>query len=303
MRRDELAGKKARNQLGFWHAHRYLILRRLAQFFFLGLFLSGPLSGFWITEGTLASSETFGILPLNDPFIFLQSLLAGHLPEMTAIIGAAIVLIAYLILGGRSYCSWVCPINPVTDLADYLRRRFGFEKGLRISRSARWYLMSGVLLLSLLTGSLAWELINPVTTLHRGLVFGLEAGSLSVLAIFLFDLLVAKHGWCGHLCPVGAFYGLVGKVTLLRVSARARVACDDCMDCYEVCPEKHVISPALRGNRQALGPVILSGDCTTCGRCIDVCPEQVFTFAHRFDRRLEPARPESNKEDEHLAAA
>jgi ferredoxin-type protein NapH len=85
------------------------------------------------------------------------------------------------------------------------------------------------------------------------------------VAIFLFDLLVAKHGWCGHLCPVGAFYGQIGKVALLRVAADNRAACDDCMDCFAVCPEPHVISPALRGERTGTGPVIASGDCTLCG--------------------------------------
>jgi ferredoxin-type protein NapH len=303
MTRDELAGRQAWNQLGFWHAHRYLILRRCAQLFFLFLFLSGPLFGFWIAEGTLASSETFDVLPLTDPFIFLQSIVAGHLPEVTAILGAGIVLAAYLVFGGRTYCSWVCPINPVTDFSDYLRRRFGFEKGVRLSRATRWYLMAGVVLVSFATGSMAWELINPVTTLHRSLVFGFGAGSLSVLAIFLFDLFVAKHGWCGHLCPVGAFYGLVGKVTLLRVSARARAACDDCMDCYAVCPENHVISPALKGDRTGVGPIILSGDCTSCGRCIDVCPQEVFNFSTRFDNRLEPDDEGTSEKEEHLAAA
>src|SRR3546814_8096019 len=33
-----------------------------------------------------------------------------------------------------------------------------------------------------------------------------------------------------HVCPVGAFYGLLGKRALLRVNASGRAACDDCMD-------------------------------------------------------------------------
>jgi nitrate reductase cytochrome c-type subunit len=41
-----------------------------------------------------------------------------------------------------------------------------------------------------------------------------------VAAVFLFDLLVAPRGWCGHVCPVGAAYALIGSKSLLRVSAR-----------------------------------------------------------------------------------
>jgi ferredoxin-type protein NapH len=44
-----------------------------------------------------------------------------------------------------------------------------------------------------------------------------------------------------------------------------------------------VISAPLKAKAGA-SPVIISGDCTNCGRCIDVCATDVFTFTHRFDR-------------------
>ena len=134
--------------------------------------------------------------------------------------------------------------------------------------------------------TIAWELVNPVTMLHRGLVtggiLGLGSAALATAAVFLFDLGIAQRGWCGHLCPVGAFYGLVGRFSLIRVSAVNRAACDDCLDCFAVCPERQVIAPALRGAAKGVGPLILSGDCTNCGRCIDVCSKAVFRFAPRF---------------------
>jgi ferredoxin-type protein NapH len=145
------------------------------------------------------------------------------------------------------------------------------------------------LVVSAATGTIAWELINPITAVWRAAVFGAGLGLMSAVAIFLFDLFVARNGWCSHICPVGAFYGLLGKATLLRVSASGRARCDDCLECFVVCPESHVIAPALRGARSGQGPVILSGDCTACARCVDVCPERVFTLTHRFDARLDAA--------------
>jgi len=56
------------------------------------------------------------------------------------------------------------------------------------------------------------------------------------------------------------------------------------MDCFAVCPEHHVIKPALKGAAQGFGPVILSPNCTNCGRCIDVCSEDVFEFGSRFNK-------------------
>jgi ferredoxin-type protein NapH len=61
------------------------------------------------------------------------------------------------------------------------------------------------------------------------------------------------------------------------------------MECFNVCPEMHVIAPALRGEKTGIGPVITSADCTVCGRCIDVCAERCFVLTHRFDEAINPA--------------
>jgi len=286
-------GHEAWRQHGFAVAHRWLIARRAAQAGFFLLFATGPWLGVWITKGTLASSLTLGVLPLTDPLILLQSLVARHPLGTTALIGGAIVLVSYLLLGGRLYCSWVCPINPVTDLAAWTRRKLGIETDWKVKPETRLWLLVAVIAASAASGTIAFELVNPITTLHRGLLFGVSWGLVTVLAIFLVDVFVARHGWCGHLCPVGAFYGLLNHGAMVRVSARGRVRCDDCMDCYAVCPEMHVISPALKGARGAVSPVIADADCTACGRCIDVCPEQVFRFTHRFDQRLDAPAAEA----------
>ena len=286
-------GQEAREKKGWFGANRYLLLRRISQVSFLGLFLLGPWFGIWVVKGTLAGSLTLNVLPLTDPFVALQSLVAGHRPALTALVGAGIVAVAYALIGGRVYCSWVCPINPVTDAAHWLHARLGLPKGWHPKRQTRYWILGGALLVSGLAGTIAWEIVNPITMLHRGLLFGMGAAWALVLGIFVFDLLVSRRGWCGHLCPVGAFYGLLGQKSLLRVSATNRAVCDNCMDCYAVCPEQQVISPALKG-KPGTSPLILAPDCTNCGRCIDVCALDVFTFTHRFDDGVvEPFHPTS----------
>jgi ferredoxin-type protein NapH len=269
-------------------AHKWLILRRASQVAILAAFLIGPLAGIWIVKGNLASSLTLGVLPLTDPYVLLQSLAAGHAPFKTALIGAALTLVLYLIVGGRAYCAWVCPVNLVTDAAAWLRSRLGFAGGRAPPKHLRYWLLGGTLAGSFATGTILWEWVNPVSMLHRGLIYGFGLAWGIVLAVFLFDLFVARRGWCGHVCPVGAFYSLIGGASLTRVSAARRARCDDCMDCYAVCPEPQVIPPALKPRGNAT-PVILSAACTNCGRCIDVCSRKVFRFTTRFDHRSEPA--------------
>jgi ferredoxin-type protein NapH len=58
-----------------------------------------------------------------------------------------------------------------------------------------------VLLLPLLTGAMVWEYVNPVSMLHRGLIFGFGWAWVVIAAVFLYDLLIVRRGWCGHLCP------------------------------------------------------------------------------------------------------
>ena len=276
-------GSEAVRSKGRLKANKWLLIRRASQLSVFALFLIGPWFGIWFIKGNLSASLTLDALPLTDPFVLLQSLFAGHALASTALTGVAIVLVFYVAVGGRVFCSFVCPVNIVTDAAHWLARRLGLPKGWQPVRHTRLWLLGATLVVSAVTGTVAWELFNPVSLFHRGLLFGMGWAWTVILAVFLFDLVVSRLGWCGRLCPMGAFYGLIGKVGLVRVSAKQRQACDDCMDCFAVCPEPHVIPPALKGADKGAGPVILSGDCTNCGRCIDVCALGVFAFDLRFN--------------------
>jgi ferredoxin-type protein NapH len=284
----EVAGAAAVRAHGWWHAHRFLLLRRASQGGILVLFLLGPLAGIWILKGNLSASLLLGTVPLTDPFVLVQGLAARHLPETAALLGAAIVAAFYGALAGRMFCSWACPVNVVTDAAAWLRRRLKLGAGRAPAKSLRWWLLVAVLLASAVTGQMAWEAVNPVSIAQRALIFGGALAWGVVAAVFLFDLLVASHGWCGHVCPVGASYALIGSKPLLRVAATRSARCDDCGDCFAVCPEPQVIVMPLKG-KAGHGPVITDRECTACGRCIDVCAPDVFTFTHRFDTRRDPA--------------
>jgi len=256
-------------------SNRFLLARRFIQLGTLSLFLIGPLYGVWIIEGNLNSSLLLKVVPLSDPFLLSQTVFAGHIPELTALTGGAIIASIYFLLGGRVFCAWVCPVNPVTDLAYWLRRKLNLRKGWSPSSILRYWLLAVTLLASMLFGVLIWEYVNPVSMLHRGIISGMGMAWMILLMVFIFDLLIAPRGWCGHLCPTGAFYSLLGHFSPLKISAHNRINCDDCGDCFRVCPEPQVIKPALKGVR----PLITSSVCNNCGRCIDVCPTNVFSFS------------------------
>jgi ferredoxin-type protein NapH len=267
---DSLGGK-----LWVW---RYLILRRLTQFLVILLFFATAhwvwtLFGSPLLSGNLSASSVVGLIPLADPFAVLQILFTRHVLATEVLIGAAIVLVFYALVGGRVFCSWVCPVNPVTDLAGWLRNKLGLGNALHLNRNLRYYALVLALLLAFVTGLAAFEWVSPIAMLHRELIFGIGMGLIGVAGIFLFDLLVLRHGWCGHLCPLGAFYSVVGRVAQVRIRFEER-SCTKCGECIRVCPEPQVLNLKEAARRG----FVASGECTNCGRCVPVCPEDSLSF-------------------------
>jgi len=276
----KVPGLEAVQKKGWLHAHKWLLLRRFSQLSILSVFLIGPIFGTWIVKGNMSSSLTLNVLSLTDPFVFLQSVLSGHVVETTAVVGALIVFGFYVIVGGRVYCSWVCPINIVTDTADWFYRKLNIKSPVHFSKNNRYALLAAILVVTVISGIMVWELVNPVTMLQRELVFTMGFSWAVILAIFIVDAFISRRAWCGRFCPMGAFYSLLGRLSFIRVNALNREACNDCMDCYVVCPEPQVIKPVLK-KTDNLNPVILAGNCTNCARCIDVCSEDVFSLGTR----------------------
>ena len=259
-------------------AWRYLILRRVTQFSVLLLFFATAhwawvVAGQPLISGNLSASSLLGVIPLADPFAVLQILFSRHLLATEVLIGAAIVLVSYALVGGRVFCSWVCPVNPVTDLAGWLRNRFDLANALHLNRNLRYYMVALVLVLSLVAGLAAFEWVSPIAMLHREIIFGIGMGLIGVAGIFLFDLMVVRHGWCGHLCPLGAFYALVGKAAQVRIRFD-ETTCTRCGECIRGCPEPQV----LNLNQAARLGRVASGECTNCGRCVPICPEDSLSF-------------------------
>jgi len=271
-------GATALEKKGWLLSHRFLLLRRLSQGGMLTLFLLGPLTGIWIIKGNLSASLLLDVMPLTDPFILLQSVMSGHLPLFQALLGAGIVLLFYIIVGGRVFCSWVCPVNLITDTAAWCRRKFKLRKEKVINTQWRYWILLMVMIIPLFTGVMTWELVNPVSALHRGLFFGMGTGWVVFIMIFLFDLLAVENGWCGHLCPMGAFYSLINKIGLIKVDAIHREKCTDCSDCFQVCPEPAILKGPIYGQSKGIGTLVKDMKCTNCGRCIDVCAEDVFVI-------------------------
>lgn len=256
--------------------NKYLILRRIVQTAIFFLYIGGNYFGWKILQGNLSASLVFETIPLADPYAMLQIFFAGGIVSIDLLVGALIIAIFYGLIVGRAFCSWVCPINLISDASAVLRKKLRLEratKSVPFGRNTRYWFFGLGLLLSFVFGLSAFELLSPIGIVQRGIIFGFGFGLSVVVALFLFDLLVKRVGWCGHICPLGAFYALISKYSILQVSHDA-TKCTLCMKCKDVCPEDQVLSMIGKDSIN-----IKNGECTKCARCIEVCNDDALNFS------------------------
>ncbi|MFK2822741.1 quinol dehydrogenase ferredoxin subunit NapH [Malaciobacter sp. WC5094] len=258
--------------------YKFLLARRITQISIMVLYVIANVYGVNILMGNLSSSLFLEFIPLSDPYAVAQMFVAGATISFDILLGAFLIILFYMVLGGRAFCSWVCPVNIITDTANYLRRKLGFnqiQKKQPASRNIRYWLIAISFIISFFMGVAAFELISPISMVHRGIIFGLGFGWATILVIFLFDLFVLKNGWCGHICPLGGVYSQIGRFSFIKVH-HDHETCTACMKCKEVCPENHVLHIITKESAPIMG-----AECTNCGRCVEVCDDDSLNFSIR----------------------
>ncbi|RLA79992.1 MAG: quinol dehydrogenase ferredoxin subunit NapH [Epsilonproteobacteria bacterium] len=189
------------------------------------------------------------------------------------LIGVGVILFIYGVIGGRFFCSWVCPVNIITETALSLRRVLNFkekENAIAFSKNIRYWVIIVSLGLSFIFSLTAFDMISPIGIAQRGIIFGFGFGWFFLLAIFLFDLFSQRYGWCGHICPLGGFNAIIGKYSLIKV-VHDKDRCLYSMECFKVCPENQILDMVGKESKAITG-----AECIKCGHCIEVCPNDAF---------------------------
>ncbi|WP_197722114.1 4Fe-4S binding protein [Sulfuriflexus mobilis] len=226
-----------------------------------------------VIKGTTWSGNLFG-LQISDPLAVLSQISASLSIYWPFVLTALVPLVVTAVLG-RVFCGWICPATFIYELNDTLAgwlRRAGVPLGDKEFDKRTKYLVLAVgLVLSMLLGSVVTAAIYPPAIIGRELYYAIAQGGFGVGAVFfiltiLFDLLVARRGFCRYVCAGGALYSLLGRYRLLRIQ-RVVSQCNDCKKCNVVC--EFGLDPLQDGFGQ---------ECNNCTACIAVCPTDALEF-------------------------
>jgi polyferredoxin len=91
---------------------------------------------------------------------------------------------------------------------------------------------------------------------------------LSLLVVCIASSIFIYRPFCKYLCPLGAFYALFQRVSLVRMKFEAH-KCIDCGACSRVCGMN--VDPTKNPN---------SMECIRCGECVKACPKKAITFTN-----------------------
>lgn len=281
-------------------------IRKAVRFLIVAVLLIALFAG-WQT-GTLCSVG-YDAIAYICPLGALETIFGSWAFVPRALICLAVVVIVALVFG-KAFCSWVCPVAPLSDL---LRGRKAREKDecertqaahrvlerwsdtnaaqaekhkpFRSRVDGRHVVLAGSLASAAVCGFPVFCLVCPIgltfasaIALYRLIGFNEPAIEVLVFPALLVLELTVFRKWCHRFCPVGALLSLLsrGNRTFkphVDASMCARHAGSSCAACAQACPE-HIDPCADLGDRSL-------AECTRCGACVNTCPAKALSFVNR----------------------
>jgi Fe-S-cluster-containing hydrogenase component 2 len=193
---------------------------------------------------------------------------------MGTIILFVITLVLALIFR-RSFCGLICPFGAIQEFfgkvgQSVFKKKFIMPK--MIDKPLR-YLKYGILAITVFyawkTAGLWMAPYDPWSAyahLPEGLssVWAESAVGLIILIVTVVGSLIYDRFFCKYLCPMGAIYAIVGKVSPHRI-VRDENKCIDCGICSKKCPVNIDVQHLKE---------VKSSECISCQTCVLNCPKQ-----------------------------
>lgn len=234
-------------------------------------------------------------------FQFLPSVLKFLVMPQVLTSGFIIILLL-TVLSGRVYCSVYCPLGILQDALIWIRNRFPIKPRRRKYKKALNFIRYPVLGITVLSffftgilaiiwldpyanfGRIASNLYQPVFIASRNILARILMSldiytiqpivqkvfyplpfflALSVLLLILLMVLYRDRLFCNTICPMGAFLGLLSKISFLKICID-KTTCSRCGSCQAVCKANCINIKQM---------TVDESRCVSCFNCINVCEE------------------------------
>lgn len=215
--------------------------------------------------------------------------LACPIGAMQAVSGSMNFKLSFYVIGfvlalgvifGRAICGFLCPFGLIQELL--YKIPFPKKKLWKYATYIKYILL--IVFVIILPVTMVNELgmsdpafckyICPVGTLEGGIplisthpelqatlgaLFSVKA---CILIITLLGCLMVCRFFCKVMCPLGAIYGLLNKISIYHMECH-KETCVSCGKCQKVCPMD--VNPMDNPN---------SMECIRCGKCVTACPKE-----------------------------
>ena len=270
--------------------------------FFKGGIYSGPLKQVCVPGLNCYSCPgALGACPIGA----MQAVISGNRHNFSFYVFGILALFGVLL--GRAVCGFLCPFGWLQELLHKIPvRKLRVRR--EVDRPLRFFKYGVLALFVLALPAFAVDAVGlgapwfckwicPAGTLEGGIPLalanaGLRAGlgltfwwKIFLLILVLAFSMVIYRPFCKYLCPLGAFYALFNRWSLVRLEVD-RERCTACGACERACPMQ---APILKN--------INSAECIRCGKCASVCPHSAIGRAGRGQKeRGEGAAAKSSAE-------
>ena len=227
---------------------------------------------------------------------------AGACPigSFQAVVGSSKFRFSYYITGflillgvllGRFICGFLCPFGWLQELLHKIPGKKLSTKKLKPLTYLKYaiLLLAVVLLPAIVVNDLGMgdpffckyicpqgvlEGAIPLAAVNEGIRSALGSlfnWKLAILIVVVILSILFYRPFCKWICPLGAFYALMNKVSLLGIKVDEH-KCVSCGKCARVC--KMDVDVTKTPNHT---------ECIRCGKCITACPTDAIEFNYGFE--------------------
>jgi ferredoxin len=209
--------------------------------------------------------------------------------EGTLILLAVTVVLA--VLFRRSFCGFICPFGALQEFFAKIGQRMLGRRHVMPSsidgplRYLKYFILPLTAFMAWYTGELWMSSYDPYSAYaHISDISGAIAEDpvavvgYIMLAVTLVGSFVYDRFFCKYICPAGAFYGIIGKLSTTRV-VRNEDMCIHCKACDKSCPVNIKVESFKS---------VTSMECINCNECVNACPKAGTLEVMSFNKKMTP---------------